>query len=91
MIWPRRSLTAIVSGTLMDPAAAWTMFSTSSWVRRFESGAETGGGTALEFVPLPQEMIARLRARHRAYAARVPVRRLKGNVRARHGTARVSA
>ncbi len=83
MIWPRRSLTAMVSGTLMDPAAAWTRFSTSSCVSRFDSGAETGGGTALEFVPLPQEMIARLRARQRAYATRVEVRRFHVSVRAR--------
>lgn len=70
MIWPRRSLTAMVSGTLMEPAAAWTISSTSIWVRRFERGAGGLGGTALLLVPLPQETANRVIARHEAEQSR---------------------
>src|SRR5579859_7787388 len=91
MIWPRRSLTAMVSGTLMEPAAAWTIFSTSSCVSRLLSGAGGIGGIALEFVPLLQEMAARLSARQRADTARDNERLFRGNARAPLRTARLRA
>ena len=61
MIWPRRSLTAMVSGTLTEAAAALTMVSTSLWVRRLLVPAVvTGGagGMAFGLSELPQESVA---------------------------------
>ena len=55
---PRRSLMAMVRGTLMAEAAAYTIELMSAWVRRLSVVSGVAGRIAFGLRALPQERVA---------------------------------